>query len=316
MKEHFVNRRQFLSATGGCAIAASMSGTVSAQSAGEVPFSAGINAPAFKTPVKVCDSHFHIYNHAFPAAPNASLTPPDASVADYGKLCKRLGTERGVIVQPSTYGTDNSCLLDALGKLGTSYRAVAVVDTTVTDKELERLNSFGVRGIRFNLGRAGATTVDMIEPLSKRAAELGWHIQVHMKGDEIAQQADLFSRLPVPVVFDHLGRIPQPQGTSHEAYGLVSKLLKDGKAWVKVSSLYQDTTIGPPTYADLADVALGYIKAAPDRVLWGSDWPHPSRGKFGTPDDALLMDTMVKWAGDEKTAERILVDNPALLYGF
>ena len=127
---------------------------------------------------------------------------------DYRLLQKRIGTTRNVVVQPSTYGTDNRCTLDAVAQIGPTARAVAVVDTTVSDAELQRLAGLGVRGIRFNLVQAGATTIDMVEPLSKRVNDLGWHVQIHMLGDQIVQIEELLQRLPSPIVFDHMGRIP------------------------------------------------------------------------------------------------------------
>jgi predicted TIM-barrel fold metal-dependent hydrolase len=289
---------------------------IGCQTTDAIPFTSGTNKPSVPAPAFACDCHFHIYDARFPAAPNASINPPDALVPDYLRLRARLGIERSVIVTPSTYGTDNSCTLDAIARLGESARGVAVVNTSVTDEELKHLDCQGIRGIRFNIARAGATTVEMIEPLARRIADLGWHIQVHMPADEIARNAQLLRGLPVPMVFDHLGRIPQPQGTDHPAYGFILKMLCDGRAWIKISSLYQDTRVGPPAYADLAQIAQSYIKVAPERVLWGSDWPHPSKGAYGTPDDALLFDLAAEWAGNAATWKQILVHNPEVLYGF
>lgn len=309
-----MSRREFIA--GALGAAAGVTVSTAANGSDTVPYSSGDNKPSFRAPANTCDAHFHIYDKRFPAAPNASLVPPDALVTDYEKLRTRLGFDRSVIVQPSTYGTDNSCLLEALKNLGPRARGIAVVDTSVSDEQLKELNAAGIRGIRFNLGRAGATTIEMIEPLSKRVAELGWHIQVHMSGSDIAKNADLFARLPVTVVFDHLGRIPQPEGIKHPAFAVVSSLLEQGKAYTKLSSIYQDTVVGPPTYEDMGAVARAYIKVAPDRVLWASDWPHPSPGKFGKPNDATLMDLCAAWAGDNETRQKIFVDNAAKLYGF
>ncbi|MCJ2877459.1 amidohydrolase family protein [Rhizobium pusense] len=308
-----IGRRGFIVGVAGLA-STTIAGYALAQEA--VPFSEGTQRPQFRAPQNTCDTHFHIYDSRFPAAANASLVPPDASVSDYKKLRARLGFERSVVVQPSTYGTDNSCLISALGELGTVARGIAVVDTTVTDDAIKALDAAGVRGIRFNLGRAGATTVDMIEPLSKRVADLGWHIQVHMLGNDVAKHADLLGRLPVTVVFDHLGRVPLPDGVKHSAFTVVSRLLEKGKAYVKLSSIYQDTVVGPPTYEDMGSLARAYLKVAPDRVLWASDWPHPSPGKFGRPDDARLMDLAAEWAGSDDVRQKIFVDNAAKLYGF
>jgi predicted TIM-barrel fold metal-dependent hydrolase len=213
----------------------------------------------------------HIYDSRFPAAPSATLRPEDATPNDYRLLQKRIGTTRNVVVTPSTYGTGNSCTLDGLAKFGATARGVAVVDTSVTDAELKRLDSLGIRGIRFNLVQAGATTIEMLEPLSKRVNELGWHVQIHMLGDQIVKIEDLLQRLPSPIVFDHLGRIPQPAGVDHPAFALVVKLLDKGRAWVKLSGAYQDTKIGPPTYADTTKVAQAYVRVAPERMVWASD---------------------------------------------
>ncbi len=282
---------------------------------GIVPYSAGTEKPRQQAPAHACDCHFHVYNSEFPAATSASVKPPDALVQDYLRLRQRLGVSRGVIVTPSTYGTDNACTLDAIAQLGDSVRGVAVVDTSISAAELRRLHAQGIRGIRFNIARAGATTVEMIEPLAHRIADLGWHVQIHMSADAIAANAAMFERLPVPIVFDHLGRIPQPEGKNHPAFALIVRLLTERKAWVKISSEYQDTRLGPPDYADIAEIAQAYIKQAPEHILWGSDWPHPSKGNFGVPDDALLFDLVASWAGSEIWTQ-ILVNNPETLYGF
>jgi D-galactarolactone isomerase len=257
----------------------------------------------------------HIYDGRFPVAPNATLRPGNASVDDYRLLQKRIGTTRNVVVTPSTYGTDNACTLDAMAKLGASARGVAVVDTSVTDAELKRLNALGIRGIRFNLVQSGATTIDMLEPLSKRANDLGWHVQVHMLGDAIVENAGLLQRLPTPIVFDHMARIPEPAGVDHPAFALVLKLLAEGRAWVKLSGAYMQTKTGSPAFADVSKVARAYVKAAPERLVWASDWPHPTEAD-AKPDDAILFDLLTDWAPDEAVRNRILVENPVALYGF
>jgi predicted TIM-barrel fold metal-dependent hydrolase len=306
------SRRTVIAAGAGAALIAGL--PLQAQ---EMPYSTGNGKPAFKAPPGTCDAHFHVYDSRFPAAPNASLVPPDASLADYAKLRERLGFQRSVIVQPSTYGTDNSLLLQAMGELGDAARGVAVVDTSVTDEELQRLDEAGIRGIRFNLGRAGATTVEMIVPLADRVQSLGWHVQVHMKADDIAKNAALLRSLPVTVVIDHLGRLPMPGGMSHPAFAVVRDMLAEGRAYTKLSSIYQDSVVSAPGYPDIAEVARAYIGAAPDRVLWATDWPHPSPGPSGLkPDDARLMDLAAEWAGDDATRQKIFVDNAATLYGF
>ncbi|MGA7265735.1 MAG: amidohydrolase family protein [Stellaceae bacterium] len=251
----------------------------------------------------------------YPADPRSTLRPGDASVEDYRALQRRIGTSRNVIVQPSTYGTDNSCTLDALAAFGPTARAVAVVDTSVPDAELKRMNGLGVRGIRFNLAQAGATTPEMIEPLSKRVNDLGWHIQINAPAAKIMEIKDILNRVPSPIVFDHLAHIPEPEGTAHPLFGVVLALIDKGKTWVKLSGAYADTKVGPPSYSDSSAVARAYVQKAPERLVWGSDWPHPSE-RDNKPDDAILFNLLLDWAPDERIRNGILVQNPEALYGF
>ena len=201
MERVSIDRRDFVKAAGVIAITASTSSLgMRGASAQQVPYSTGTEAPKLKAPANACDCHMHIYDAKYPIAPSATLKPPDALVGDYKLLQKRIGTTRNVIVTPSTYGTDNRVTLDAMAQVGPTARGVAVVDTSVADAELKRMNDLGIRGIRFNLVQAGATTVEMIEPLSKRVNDLGWHIQIHMKGEQIAGIEDLLLRVPSPIV--------------------------------------------------------------------------------------------------------------------
>jgi D-galactarolactone isomerase len=302
--------------TGINGMAAGGIGVAAAEAEHVAPWSSGTAPPKLKAPPNACDCHMHVYSSRFPAAPNVELRPPDASADAHRLLQKRLGTTRTIVVNPSTYGTDNSCTLDAIAQFGAGARGVAVVDTSVTDAELKRLNDLGVRGIRFNLVQSGATTIDMVEPLSKRVNDLGWHVQIHMLADAIVENADIFQRLPSPIVFDHMGHIPQPAGVDHPAFALVLKLLDHGRAWVKLSGAYMETRTGPPAYADVSKVAQAYVKAAPERLVWASDWPHPTEKADSKPDDAVLFDLLADWAPDEAIRNRILVDNPVALYGF
>src|SRR5690349_2280793 len=316
MSSYGVDRRTFLKGAALAALVVSAhSKTAQAAAQQPVPYSSGTEPPKLKPPAGSCDCHMHVYDSRFPFAPNAALKPPDARPQDYRLLQKRLHTTRNVVVQPSSYGTDNRCTLDAVEQIGGSARAVAVVDISVTDAELKRLAAGGVRGIRFNLVQAGATTVDMLEPLSRRVHELGWHVQIHMLGDQIVENKDLLQRLPSPIVFDHMGRIPASSTITHPAFGVISKLIDKGQTWVKLSSAYQDSKVGPPSYADMMGLAQAYVKAAPQRMVWGSDWPHPTV-KGDKPDDAVLLDLLSDWAPEERTRRRILVENPETLYGF
>ena len=280
-------------------------------------WSSGDRKPATKLPPNAADCHMHIYDARFPVDPKAVLRPADALVADYRRLQARLGTSRVVVVQPSTYGIDNRLLLKSLGEFGrATARGVAVVNTGIKEAELKQMHASGMRGIRFNLVQAGATTLEMLEPLAGRVAPLGWHIQVHATADQIMAAQDIWRRLPCPTVFDHLGKVPEPEGPRHPAFGLIRGLLQQGKAWVKLSGFYYETRVGPPTYADRVAMAKAYVKEAPERLLWGSDWPHPTEKEDAKPDDALLFDLFASCVPDEATRNRILVTNPAKLYGF
>jgi D-galactarolactone isomerase len=310
-----VGRRLVLQGAGCAALwAAAGFATKDARAQQAVPYSAGTEAPKLKAPAGATDCHMHIYDSRFPIAPTATLRPPDAHVDDYRLLQQRIGTERNVIVTPSTYGTDNRCTLDAMRTIGSSARGVAVVDTSVTDAALKEMAAAGIRGIRFNLVQAGATTAEMIEPLSKRVNELGWHVQLHMLGDKIVEIGDVLRRLPSAIVFDHLGRIPQPQGIDHPAFRVVADLVEKGRAWVKLSGAYIDSKSGPPAYADTTKLAQAYAKLAPERLVWGSDWPHPTEKT--KPDDAVLFDLLAEWVPSEAARLRVLRDNPATLYDF
>jgi D-galactarolactone isomerase len=307
-------RREFLKGVSVAAVAGFSGLSIRTGHAETVPYSAGTEPPKTKAPANACDCHMHIYNARFPIAPSATLKPADALPSDYKLLQKRIGTTRNVIVTPSTYGTDNSATLDGMSQLAPNVRGVAVVDTSVSDAELKRLHGLGMRGTRFNLVQAGATTVEMLEPLAKRIHDLGWHIQINAKPELIVEIEPLLMRLPTPLVFDHLAHVPRDAGLDSPAYKTMRKLIDQGRTWVKLSGAYQDTKVGPPTYGDATPIAQAYVKAAPERMVWGSDWPHPT--EKDKPDDAVLFDLLAVWAPDEATRNRILVQNPETLYGF
>ena len=287
-----------------------------------VPNSSGTQAPKLKAPANACDCHMHIYDGARfpPMRPGPqSRMQENAAVAQYRLLQKRNGTTRTVIVTPAAYVTDNRVTLDAIAQLGpANARGVAVVHPGVTGAELRALADGGIRGIRFTVfdPRSAAVSIDMIEPLGKRVADLGWHIQIHMLAGQIVENAALLESLPTQVVFDHMGRLPQPNPLDHPAFTIIRRMLDKGRTWVKLAGAYQDTNAGAPAYADKTAVAQAYIKAAPERVVWGSDWPHPTEKPEHKPDDAALFDLLTVWAPDEAQRRRILVTNPEALYGF
>ena len=286
-----------------------------------VPNSAGTAPPKLKAPANACDCHHHIYDPARFALPphlptKSPPAPQQSTVADYRLLQQCIGTTRNVVVQPRHYGIDNEVTLDALKQFGANARGVAVVHPSISDAELKRFHEAGVRGIRFSLGKPQTRVVqpEMIEPLAKRIAPLGWHIQFNIEADQIIELADILRRLPVQVVIDHLGHPRLPAGVADESHHILRGLIDQRRAWVKISGAYYNTEVGPPTYADATQIAQAFVKAAPERVVWGSDWPHPSI--VNKPDDSLLFDLLSVWAPDEATRNRILVQNPEALYGF
>jgi predicted TIM-barrel fold metal-dependent hydrolase len=313
-----IGRRRFITGASMLTLAASSSRLyVRDLLAQQVPNSAGTEAPTLEAPPGACDCHHHIYDaRRFPPATPGGPIVPDARLEEFRLLQRRLGTSRNIVVTPSAYVVDNRVTLDAIAKLGANARGVAVVHPTVTDGELKVLADRGIRGIRFSITdpATAATSIDMIEPLSKRVTALGWHVQINMGPDQIVAAEGLWNRLPSTIVFDHMGHVPQPAGLSHPVYTVIRKLVDKGRTWVKLSVTYDNTKDGPPGYADITKVAQAYVKAAPERLVWGSNWPHPNEPN--KPDDAMLFDLMSRWAPDEPTRSRILVQNPAELYGF
>lgn len=272
--------------------------------------------PRLQAPPGACDTHMHIYEDRFPAAPTALIKPPPATVADYRKFQQRLGLSRTVIVQPSTYGTDNRCTLEAIAALGENARGVAVVDGSVTDGELDRLTKAGIRGIRFHMFPGGALPWDILETMAARVHRFGWHVQLQLDGRDLPDREAMLKRLPGTLVVDHVGKFLEPVPVDHPGFRVLARLVEAGRTWVKLSAAYEVSKKGPPNYDDVGTLAKALVKLAPERMVWASNWPHPSVPQDKAPDDAVLLDTLLDWAPDDATRRRILADNPAELYGF
>ncbi|WP_236873337.1 amidohydrolase family protein [Burkholderia sp. PAMC 26561] len=272
-----------------------------------------------RAPAGACDSHMHVYDRRFLADGASQANFPDrASAAEYLEVQRQTGTTRTVVVTPRNYGSDNRVTLDAIQALGRERtRGVGVLTPEVTDAQLEQLHNGGVRGIRFTLYTPANAAVrfDMVEPLAQRIAELGWHVQLHWTAAQIVEHRAMLARLPSAIVFDHLARLPLPDGASHPAFNIVRDLAESGRVWVKLSGPYLDSCVGlADDYADTAPVARAWIGALPDRVVWGSDWPHVTESH--KPDDTRLLDLLDTWTEDTAVSDRILVDNAAALYDF
>ena len=276
---------------------------------------AGEMMPKLKAPPDACDTHMHIYSSRYPTAATAKFTPPDAPVPAYLAMRKRLGIERTVVVQPSTYGKDNRCTLEAMAAIGPSARGVAVVDETVTDAELERLTKLGIRGIRFFMLGGAPLPLEILKIMSARVAAFGWHVVFQMDGRDLADHGALLKRLTSPLIIDHTGKFLEPVAPGHPGFRTLLRLLDNGRTWAKLSAPYETSKLGPPFYDDVGILAKTLVKAAPDRLLWASNWPHPTPG-VKIPDDTLMLDMLLDWVPDEATRNKMLVDNPAKLYGF
>jgi predicted TIM-barrel fold metal-dependent hydrolase len=272
-------------------------------------------APHTRAPEGATDCHFHIFGpyNRFPLSAGRSYSPVEASLGEYRQMAGVLGLGRQVVVQPSVYGTDNRCTLDAVAQFGLDQARAIVVVEDVTDGELQAMHRKGARGIRCNAVNANGMGMEKIQALAGQIAPLGWHLQLYIAGERLPSLLDTLLALPTPVVIDHMGQMPPGESLDGPAFQALLRLLSSGKGWVKLCA-YRSS--GGPPYADMAAQARAMIAAAPDRCVWGTDWPHPNLEGRAMPDDGMLLDCLTEWAGDAATLRRILVDNPARLYGF
>lgn len=260
-----------------------------------------------------CDCHVHIYEpERFPLTQRIAR----ASWSDYQNVQRRLGLERALLVQANGYGFDMDCLLDALAQAGDAARAIAVIGPDISDETLARLHSAGIRGVRFMLipDAQGALGWEALEPISARIAELGWVINLQVDSRQLHDYEARIRALPSVVSIDHTGKFLEPVGIDHSGFKSLLSLLDTGKVWVKVSAPYETSKSGPPHYEDVSLLARTLVQAFPERCLWASNWPHP--GRSPVPDDLAMLDLLSGWAPDDNVRRRILVDNPAELYGF
>jgi D-galactarolactone isomerase len=279
----------------------------------EAPWSAGANPPRTPAPLGAVDTHHHIFDPRFQKV--GELVVPPTTVADYKLFKRRLGLTRSIVVAPSNYGFDNACLLDALEQLGLQQaRGVAMLHPDISDAELDDLHARGVRGWRVYFGKNRIPTADEVRLMGRRAQERGWSLQFVGSRDKevLIDWEDVFKELPCPIVIDHFGWAPQPQGIDSDTAKMMFRLLDGGAAYVKLSGLYLSSQVGFPSYSDLDPLAEKLVKTAPDRLIWGSDWPHPMAKE--RPDGAMLFDRLSEWAPAPEIRHKILVDNPGRLY--
>ena len=274
--------------------------------------------PSITLPPGSCDSHCHVFGPqaTFPYARNRTFTPAEAPVEALAALHKLLGLQRAVIVQSSCYGTDHSALLDALNRSEGRYRGVALIDQRTPRSQIMSLHDSGVRGFRvqFLPHLPRSLSWDDVAATARRVAELGWHAEIHVSSDGIARFAGAISALPVPVVIDHLGRVDIAMGTTGDSFGALTRLLDSGRVWVKTSGVDRVSGEGPP-YRDSIGLAADLVARAPERVLWGTDFPHTNI-VGPAPDDGLLVDLLGQIAPQASTRQRLLVENPRDFFGF
>jgi len=266
-----------------------------------------------------CDCHAHVCGpeSRYPYVASRLYTPHDALPSDYRRMLDSLGVERGVLVQPSIYGTDNRALLDALAQDPVRLRGVAVVPWNITSKELENLHAAGVRGVRQNIvdlkeGK-GVLPLEELRKLGRKIKPFGWHVEFLMHVDEFPDLDRQLAGFPVDVVFGHLGYVSTRKTTEEPGFKALLRLMRDGEAWVKMTAPYRLQSEMP--YSDTDRFANALVAAAPERLLWGTDWPHVFI-KTAVPEDAKLLALFERWVPEERLRRRILADNPAGLYSF
>lgn len=289
------------------------------------------SAPAFAVPPGACDCHTHVFGPAaqYPFWSGRAYTPGDAALEDLLALHRTLGIDRVVIVHPSPYGADNACTVDAVRRIGAGARGVAVIDQHTTDDELRSMHAAGVRGARANLETAGVSdpqaAAEALTWTANRVAPFGWHVQTFTNLNVIAAVHQTMQRLATPLVIDHIGRARAGLGVEQTGFAELLDLVASGKAYVKLSA--PQRVSGAPDCADAAPLVQALVRANPERMLWGSDWPHPGGNRhadgaleqiepFVPVDDGHALNRMARWVGDAAVMQKILVDNPAQLYGF
>jgi len=271
--------------------------------------------PKYVPPPGACDAHCHVFGPGarFPYSPTRTYTPPDAPKEKLAALHRHLGLSRAVLVQASCHGTDNSAVLDAIASSNGAWRGVGMVSTNITDKGLERLHVGGIRGARFNFVAhlGGAPDVKAVESLLQRLAPLGWHVVLHLDAADILTYRDFLNRLRIPFVIDHMGRVVAKHGLEQPPFRQLLGLMKNELAWVKISGGERISSTGKP-YRDAMSFARALIEAASDRVLWGTDFPHPNVKVM--PNDGELVDLFAAFCDDDALRRKILIDNPTRLY--
>jgi D-galactarolactone isomerase len=270
-----------------------------------------------KTPVPpgTCDCHMHIYDPAYPLAPTALAAPPPGALRDYLKVRARLGIARSVVVQPTAYGADNTVTLAAIDAMGASARGVAMVTGNESDGALEQLSLGGMRAFKFRALPGGVLPWEKLDRMAARAQEFAWFTDIEMDGRALPEHEAQIARLPGTLMIDHIGKFLEPVSLDHPGVAVLMRLVASGRTYVKIASPYDSSRSGPPDYKDMSPLVALLAKTAPDRLVWATNWPHAALTVEQRPDDAAWLDLMSAWM-DETTRRKMLVDNPATLFGF
>ena len=266
-----------------------------------------------KTYVGACDCHVHIYEEKYPMVRVLAWVPSHLPVSSYREVQKALGLSRAVIVQPAAYGFDNSCTLDAVAQLGKDGRGIALVQPDVSDAELQRLDNGGMCGVRYMMINP-VLPWDSLEPVAARLATMDWMINLQLDGRDLPVYEERLKRLPCKLVIDHTAKFLEPVKPEHPSFQSLLRVLDTGNAWIKLSAPYETSKTGAPGYDDVSLLARTLVEKFPERCLWASNWPHPSRNP--PPSEVALYDLLFSWAPSDAVRQKILVDNPATLYGF
>ncbi len=273
--------------------------------------------PRYRPPPRACDCHAHVFQDfaTYPLSPNRSFTPPESGVADYLRMLDALGVERGVIVHSSAYGTDTRVSEAAVRSAPTRLRGVAVTAPDTPHADLERLDAAGFCGSRISTVVKGTLGFDALEAIAARVRPFGWHIAVHVnRADELVDLAPRLLATGNPIVIDHIARVRADEGTRSRGYQALLDLLRSDRCWVKVSALHRTSGQAMP-WDDMRPLVEGVLALRPDRVVWGSDWPHPNQYDE-MQNDGDILDAFAGWVRDDGLRQQVLVHNPAALYRF
>jgi 2-pyrone-4,6-dicarboxylate lactonase len=277
--------------------------------------------PDYTLPSGAIDTHVHVFYDKYPLSPGRGYNPPESTLDDLKHLHATLGVDRVVFTQPSIYGTDNSAILDGMNALNTEMpgraRAVVAITMDFSDDELAKMNEIGVRGVRLNTDNKGGMPVELneLDSLADKIAQFDWHFEWLFPGKDIVDLMPVFKKTKIPMSIGHFAYQPATAGIDAPGFQALLELIKDGNTWIKISGANRVSETDLPPYNDVLPMARALIDAAPDRVMWGTDWPHPNKYEVN-PNDGDLADAFAEWVEDDAMRQKIMTDTPAAFYRF